>query len=158
MSRKNYVLQGINRHLIVILIVQRISHKLPTDELNLAERPLVGSSRQEVVAIPKTLTSQHPLYNDIVEYKPIVNPSFQEAVATTTSVLEPIALEVEATGNLASVSSDSNRQTARIVASGDFIHIVAAGQRVTLSASFSTRPRRFVLNGGIIFSEPSVSN
>jgi hypothetical protein len=76
MSRKNYVLQGINRHLIVILIVQRISHKLPTDELNLAERPLVGSSRQEVVAIPKTLTSQHPLYNDIVEYKPIVNPSF----------------------------------------------------------------------------------
>jgi hypothetical protein len=54
MSRKNYVLQGINRHLIVILIVQRISHKLPTDELNLAERPLVGSSRQEVVAIPKT--------------------------------------------------------------------------------------------------------
>ena len=95
----------------------------------------------------ESLTSQHPLHHDAVEYKPLVIPPREEHSSMVITVVDPVSISADVQGNRSRITSEMTDTSAIIRVTGDNARVSATSNS---SASIRIRGRtRAVLSEGI---------
>lgn len=89
----------------------------------------------------------HPLYHDIVEYKPLVESKGEgPAVTASLNVDAAIDVDVSAQGRPATVQANASRNSTVITVSGAAAALNAVGDRVVVQ--IRNRRNRYAINEG----------